>query len=332
MNHFYRLRCAAQALLAGGLLPFAGFAQAPGNLTALTVEQAREIAAGKPRSVTELYGTFVCFDALTTLTPDVAEVLVKIDKPLSFNGLIELSAETAAILAAHPPAAKSGAMAAKTGRADLRLNGIKHLSAPAAEALAAHRGKVLLHSLEKLDSLALAQKMSCEPGELRLGLKELSPAIAAELAQNRGEEVYRNQSGGGRRDGAPSILRLDNLESLTPEAAEALASHEGVLVLNGLTTLDPSVAASLAKRVGNRKLGHKGTLALNGVTALSPVAAAALATFPGELVLKGVTEMSAETAAALAKHEGRLHLTGLTTMSPATRAALQSHPDVLLPR
>ena len=37
------------------------------------------------------------------------------------------------------------------------------------------------------------------------------------------------------KDAAASNLRQDNLESLTPETAEALAVHEGVLMLNGFT-------------------------------------------------------------------------------------------------
>lgn len=317
--------------LAAFLIPFATSAQDTTKLTALTVEQAREIGAGKPKTVTELYGTFVSFDALTTLTPEVAEVLVKIERPLSFNALTELSPETAAILAQHSPARKSGGLEAKTGSPDLRLNGIKQLSAPAAEALAAHQGELLLHPLEKLDSIALAQKFAREPGELRLGLKELSPAIAVELAKNRGEEVYRTNSRSSRQDGAASILRLDNLETLTPEAAEALAKHEGILVLNGLTTLQPAVATSLAKRIGNHKGARKGTLVLNGLPSISTESATALTAFPGELVLKAITELSPETAAALAQHKGRLHLTGLKTLSEATRTALQSHANLLLP-
>jgi len=257
---------------------------------------------------------------------------VRIGLPLSFNALTELSTEAAAILAQHPPTVPSGVRSAKTGLADLRLNGIKELSAPAAEALAAHRGKVLMHSLERLDSLPLAQKFAREPGELRLGLKQLSSEIAAELAKHRGEDVFLIRDVGRRRDGAPSVLRLDCLETLTPEAAEALALHEGVLVLNGLTTIQPGVAAALAKRVGNRKTGAKGTLVLNGLPELTQESAAALAAFPGELVLKALTEISPETAGALAGHRGRLHLTGLVDLPAATRAVLQSHPDVLLPR
>lgn len=309
------------AILASFLIPLVVHAQDTSKLTSLSVEQAREIAEGNPKLSYELYGTFVSFDALTTLTPEVAAVLVTIERPLSFNGLTELSPETATILAKHPPASKVDGLHAKTGFADLRLNGIRHLSAPAAEALAAHQGKLLLHSLEQLDCIPLAQKIAREPGELRLGLRELTPAIAAELAKNRGEETTR----------IVSILRLDNIETLSPEVAEALAAHEGILVLNGLTTLQPAVAAALAKRVGNRKHGSAGTLILNGLTRISTESATALAAFPGELVLKAITELEPETASALSKHKGRLHLTGLKILSEATHTALQAHADFLLP-
>ena len=253
------------------------------------------------------------------------------------HGLTELSPEVAEVLAKHSPGKGFGF-------ADLRLNGLKVISPQAAEALAAHSGKVLLYALEKLDSLPLAQKLARQWGELRLGVSELSAPIAAELAKHRGTEEDKTRPGVifRRQDGAASVLRIDHLESLTPEAAEALAAHEGVLVLNGLSALPPAVAASLARRVGNsnavRANGSSvtakrtGTLVLNGLENLSTESAAALAAFTGELVLKAITELSPSAAAALAKHPGRLHLTGLTRISPECHAALQGHKDLLLPR
>ena len=308
-------------------LPAAAAELDSSTLTTLTVEQAREVVAKKPRSEGGLHGGFWSFDALTSLTPEVAEVLVALDGAISFNALRELDAKTAAVLAKHRPVAQFG-------HADLRLDGIKALSPEAAEALAGHEGKVLLHNLERLDSVPLAQKLARQWGEVRLGLRELSPEIAAELAKHRGNEEDLTRPGvvQRRQDGAASVLRLDNLELLSPAVAEALSAHEGVLVLNGLESLDPAVAAALAKRVGNRKTGRTGTLVLSGLPAISTESAAALAAFPGELVLKGVTELSPETAAALAKHKGRLHLTGPVALSPETHAALKAHPEVLLPR
>lgn len=316
---------ACAALVAFPGRPGVAVAQDVSKLTSLTVEKAQELAAQKPVTKSGLDGYFWPFDALTSLSPEVAAVLVKPAVGLSFNGLADLSPETAKVLATH-------AASPRFGYADLRLSGLKRLSPEAAAALAAHQGMVLLYGLETLDSVPLAQKLARQWGELRLGLTELSPEIAAELAKHRGTEVSKKEGPQHRIDRAVSVLRIDRLRSLTPEAAEALAAHEGVLVLNDLATLDPQVAAALAKRVGNRKLNRSGTLVLNGLTRISQKSAAALATFSGELVLKGITDLDPATAAALAAHKGRLHLTGLADASPKVAAALGKHPAVLLPR
>jgi hypothetical protein len=310
---------AAIAIVACTLLTAPSQAQDTRKLESLTVEQAREVVAKKAPPLLDGLGSWLSLDGLTSLSPDVAEVLVEPAGALSLNGLTELSPEAAAVLARHKPLPHFG-------QADLRLNGLKTLSPAAAEALATHEGMILLHSLEKLDSAPLAKKLTAQWGELRLGITDLSPEIAAELAKNEGVAEDKTRPGviHRRADRAPSVLRLDNIKSLSPETAEALAKHRGVLVLNGLVSLEPAVAASLAKRTG--------TLVLNGLQSLSTEAAAALAAFPGELVLKGIPELTPETAAALANHKGRLHLTGLTALSLETRAALKGHANLLLPR
>ncbi len=303
------------------------YAQDSSKATVLTPEQAREVMAKKPVIVSSTEGLFASFDALTILTPEVAEVLVSNEGPLSFNGLAELSPEAAAVLAKHQPAKQFGF-------ADLRLDGLKSISPKTAEALSSHQGKVLLSALEKLDSIPLAQKLARQWGELRLGVTELSPQMAAELAKHRGtaENLTRPGVITRRSDGAASVLRLDGLSSLSPAVAEALVAHEGVLVLNGLESLPSDVAAFLAKRTGNSQTKRTGILVLNGLTSLSTESATALASFTGELVLKGLPELTPETAAALANHKGRLHLTGLTKLSPEVHDALRAHPNLLLPR
>lgn len=325
------------SVIAACALTSLALAQDSSKLTTLTVDQAREVMVRKPNMVHSVDGGFGSFDALTTLTPEVAEVLVNHDGALSLNGLTELSPETVAVLSKHAPVKQFG-------YSDLRLNGLKTISPKAAEALAEHQGKVLLYALEKLDTIPLAQKLARQWGELRLGISELSPPIAAELAKHRGTDEDKTRPGVifRRQDGAASVLRIDNLASLSPETAEALAAHEGVLVLNDLTSLPPAVAVSLAKRTGNtnavRSNGSSltakrtGTLVLNGLETLSTESAAALAAFTGELVLKAITELPPDTAAALAKHQGRLHLTGLTKLSTETHTALQRHANLLLPR
>ena len=326
MNMIVSHRLYFFAVIAACALASLALAQDSGKLTSLTEEQARAVMAKKPNTVFSLDGSFASFDALTTLTPEVAEMVVKYEGALSFNGLTELSVETAAALAKHAPSKSFGS-------ADLRFNGLKTISPKAAEALATHQGKVLLHSLEKLDYIPLTQKLARQWGELRLGLTELSPSISAELAKHRGNEEDKTRPGVifRRQDGAASVLRLDNIASLSAETAEALAAHEGVLVLNGLTVLPPAVATSLAKRIGNSKTKRTGTLVLNGLATLSTESATALAGFTGELVLKAITELPPDTAAALAKHKGRLHLTGLVKLTPETRTALLAHANLLLP-
>jgi hypothetical protein len=69
-----------------------------------------------------------------------------------------------------------------------------------------------------------------------------------------------------------TILGMYRRTSLSPEAAEALAKHEGYLDLSGLTSLSPETAEALAK--------HKGNLDLLGLTSLSDGAAEALRTNP----------------------------------------------------
>jgi hypothetical protein len=315
--------CAALVVFLG--MPGIAVGQDVSKLTSLTVEKAQELAAKKPATKSGLDGYFWPFDSLTSLSPEVAAVLVKPAVGLSFNGLADLSPETAKVLATH-------AASTHHGYADLRLNGLKRLSPEAAEALAAHQGMVLLYGLETLDSVPLARKLARQWGELRLALKKLSPEIAAELAKHRGTEVTKGEGPQHRIDRAVSVLRIDRLRSLTPETAEALSAHEGVLVLNDLATLDPQVAAALAKRVGNRKLNRPGTLVLNGLPRISVKAAEELAKFSGELVLKGIVDLPPANAAALATHKGRLHLTGLVDASPKVTAALAKHPAALLPR
>lgn len=73
------------------------------------------------------------------------------------------------------------------------------------------------------------------------------------------------------RHGGP-IINLSALERLSPEAAAALAPHNGDLQFPKLTELSADVARGLAS--------HKGQLTLSAVTTLTPDAAAALAPTP----------------------------------------------------
>ena len=97
----------------------------------------------------------------------------------------------------------------------------------------------------------------------------------------------------------------NQIESLTPEQAKALAEFKGggfcTLTLNGLTTLDAATAKTLAEFKGE-------SLLLNGLTSVDAATAKALAEFKGggfcTLTLNGLTTLDADTAKALAEFKG----------------------------
>jgi len=88
---------------------------------------------------------------------------------------------------------------------------------------------------------------------------------------------------------------LDAFTSIDDAAAQALAQHEGDLLLDE-----------------QLRLALKESLLLNGLTSLSDAAAKALAQYEGDLSLDGLTSLSDAAAKALAQHEGDLSLEGLT--------------------
>ena len=68
------------------------------------------------------------------------------------------------------------------------------------------------------------------------------------------------------------VLYLQGLTSLSDEAAKALANHTGQLLLNGVTEISDEAKA----------LAHANQINLSGLTSLSDEAAEALATHMGE--------------------------------------------------
>ncbi len=295
----------SSAVAAAGPLP------APEKVTSLTVEQAREYAARK---------TPLQFDALVELDPAAAAELAKHEGAIRFTALAELSPEAARAHAAQKPLKGFGQF-------DLDFRALRQVAPEPAAALATHVGNLRLPALERLDLPELARKLAGQWGELKVGVTELSPEIAAILATNEG--VYEDKTRPGRVfqrvESGRSVLWFAALPRLEPAVADALVAQQGVLVLNELVDLDPAAAASLAKRKG-------GSLILNGLKRLSPETAAALAAYDGEIALRALRDLSPEAATALAAHRGRLHLTGLVDVPPETLAILRAHPQVRLPR
>lgn len=120
-------------------------------------------------------------------------------------------------------------------------------------------------------------------------------------------------------------LRLGAQTTLSAEAAQALAKHEGGrLFLEGLTQLSDGAAEALAK--------HHGILNLAGLTTLSDRAAEYLAQHNGSVCLSGLQTLSDEAAEALANFKGgSLHLDGLKMLSNKSATLFRSNPEIKLP-
>ena len=143
----------------------------------------------------------------------------------------------------------------------------------------------------------------------------------------------------------PALIALPRLRELSADTARALAAHEGIgLVLGGLTTLAPDVAAAIAKTQSMqglllpdletldseplaRRLARQDHVFLPRVTAVpAPVARALRGNEGGELALPGLREISPELARELVG-AGYYWLTlgGAENLTPEAAAILAGH-------
>jgi hypothetical protein len=146
---------------------------------------------------------------------------------------------------------------------------------------------------------------------LILGLKTLTPGVARALAASRAANVW-----------------LHSLTSVAPEAAEAIASLPGHLVMSGLVELD---SLPLARKLAQRP----DVLSLPYLKRVEPEIAAALGENQRGLSLAGVTELSPEGEAALAASVAPLSMPGLQSLNslPLTQKLAAGYAaSVLLPR
>jgi hypothetical protein len=167
--------------------------------TSLTVEQAKEIVAGKNVELLQ---------SVTELSVEVAQVLSQYDKgDLRLHRVQTITPEVARALAPE----KKGVT--------LWL-GLTTVTPEVATALAAHsRGMLALNALDKI-SVEVARELAKFRGKLTLnGLRTLSREVAIELAKHR------------------SKFTLFGLTEISDEAAEALSHHRSTMLLNGLTKL-----------------------------------------------------------------------------------------------
>lgn len=104
-------------------------------------------------------------------------------------------------------------------------------------------------------------------------------------------------------------LELDQISTLSVEAAHVLARQKGSLSLNGLKKLSPELAAALANHGGRQ-------LFLNGLTEIDPDVAERLANYKQSLRLSGLQELTDQVCGAFRDFEGDwLVFGGLTKLS-----------------
>jgi hypothetical protein len=300
------------------------------TLTALRAEEkAVSISSEQAKQLAQDKSGRLQLDHLTALSPEAAKELAKYNGWLSLNGLTSLSKETAEALGQH--------------RGQLHLNGLTKLSDEAAGALARHYGELSLNGLTAFSDEAGAALARHTGGRLYLkGVKSLSTEVGKALAQRKG-------------GGPTHTVCLDGVESLTVEAAAAMAEthgHNWDGRFPAMKTVPVDVARALAKRQGGlslegltslsdeaaKVLGGKLDGNLPRLTSLTVESAKAIAgPVPGQfhrtLNLNGLTTLPDDAALAIGGKDsrGNLYLNGLTTLTPlAAKAVCQREGDLYL--
>lgn len=279
------------------------------NLKELTLRMARELA--------KLQVGCLILDGVEALSPDVAAALARCRaEGLHLNGLTNLSFQAAT------------ALATMGKKASLQF-GVVQLTPDVAWALARCPTRSLKFtrlmdiSQKEIEALTLPLHYRYESLSLP-ALSRFSPGVAVRLARcSVWDGSLPRLTSLTPRDAIAlgkckaGCLTLTGLTMLEPEVAAGLATVRGVLNLDGLLTLTPTVAEQLARK-------QTGSLELNGITTLVPQAAEALAKsrIP-RLSLNGLTELDPESAEALTDClTTSLGLAGLKTLTPRVAAAL----------
>jgi hypothetical protein len=149
---------------------------------------------------------------------------------------------------------------------------------------------------------------------------------------------------GGPAPPQPAPSSPESLSTLSVAEAQALAKTDGTLSLSGLTSLPTKVAEALAVHDGeivlpakvlsvdaaNALESHKGDLSLVGSARLPEAIAEVLAKRSGALSLNHLESIDAAASEALVSHRGKLSLLGLTTLPAKVAVALSEHEGALV--
>lgn len=275
-------------------------------------------------------------NALESLDVDSATHLVKQASPLSLNGVKYVSFEVAKVLAASPASISMEGLeelsvdaqdefAKHTG--DWRIQALRSLrSTKLAENLAGQRWGVALPKLEDVSNDCLSI-LATSKWSVSLGIRELTreqsqlmsrcnsrlsltriPRLSKEQIdiflqcpaklEFRGlTELLDARLAERLAKDASQMLRVDQVESLSGEAAAAIVTGKHILMFYRLRSLDPEVAR-------------------------------ALVTHRGHIILSGLKEMSDEHAEMFAARDGSLYLSGDMVLSDHARQRLESNKQV----
>ncbi len=157
---------------------------------------------------------------------------------------------------------------------------------------------------------------------LSLGITELSPDVAEELAQYKGEKLYLNCVTELSADTAKAIARfkgiklmLNGLRNVSYQVLGRLASYQGILHLDGIESFE--ICEDETRRVQTIFQNLECTkLSMNGLKNPNISLIKALALCRGQLDLNSIKDLAPEESAILGEHPGKgLALKGIKTLS-----------------
>ena len=96
----------------------------------------------------------------------------------------------------------------------------------------------------------------------------------------------------------------------------------------GLPRNTNSIKVLRVEQATNLVKHHRGVLQLDGLRSITPTVAGILARYRGVIFLNGLTSLPVQVAIKLAKHRGPLYLGGIEDVSEESRKVLHDNPDV----
>lgn len=171
---------------------------------------------------------------------------------------------------------------------------------------------------------------------LTLGITEIPPDVAEELARYEGEKLYLNAVKTLSPDSAKAIakfnglkLTLNALRTLALPTAGKLSAYRGMVYLDGVERIEIEEHEVLRAETVFSHLEFS-KLSLAGLKNPTPTELRALSRFHGELELNGIESLSERDAKTLAQYPGNvLTLRGIKALGSDLRPLLKHYKGFL---